>query len=264
MGTVSAPFAAIGRRLPRGWGDFGLQLAIWLGFGLLYQVARGVADRGPEEAYANGRAIIDAQRATLGLFDLDLNRYVVDVGGALVESVNWTYWNSQFTVVGLGLLWVYFFRTERFLKFRNTLLLCNVLGLVGFMAMPTAPPRFFPELGYVDTLATAASLNHGSGLVQLASNQFAAMPSLHSADSLIVGVTLALLVRHPLAKLLCLAWPAWVWFTVMATGNHFWLDIAGGIALAIVTVGVVAVVERRLAARRSPELEMATVPNSLR
>ena len=28
------------------------------------------------------------------------------------------------------------------------------------------------------------------------------------------------------AKLLWTLWPTWVWFTVMATGNHFWLDIA--------------------------------------
>ena len=35
-----------GRRyLPRGWGDLGRQLAIWLGFALAYQLARGLTDR---------------------------------------------------------------------------------------------------------------------------------------------------------------------------------------------------------------------------
>ena len=34
----------VGRRwLPRGWRDFGKQLAIWFGFLLAYQIARGVA-----------------------------------------------------------------------------------------------------------------------------------------------------------------------------------------------------------------------------
>ena len=34
-----------GRRyLPRGWADFGLQLAIWFGFLVIYQVARGWGD----------------------------------------------------------------------------------------------------------------------------------------------------------------------------------------------------------------------------
>jgi membrane-associated phospholipid phosphatase len=255
MRPASKPLTLIGRHLPRGWADFGLQLGIWLGFGLFYQVARGVADRGADEAFANGRLVIDAQQSSLGLFDLDVNSLVADTGGALVQAANWTYWNSQFTVVGLVLLWVYFRRTESFLRLRNTLLVANVLGLVGFMAMPTAPPRFFPELGFVDTLAADASLNHGSGLVQLASNQFAAMPSLHSADSLIVGVAMALLVGAPLAKLAWLCWPAWVWFSVMATGNHFWLDIAAGIALAGIATSIVAIVERRRSPTRRPTID---------
>ena len=37
---------------------------------------------------------------------------------------------------------------------------------------------------------------------------------------------MALVCRHWWSKALWLLWPAWVWFAVMATGNHFWLDIA--------------------------------------
>ncbi len=57
------------------------------------------------------------------------------------------------------------------------------------MLVPTAPPRMFPTFGFLDTLATFGGLNHGSGLVELASNPYAAMPSLHAADALIVGVS---------------------------------------------------------------------------
>ena len=45
-------------------------------------------------------------------------------------------------------------------------MLANVLGLVGYVLIPTAPPRMFPELGFVDTLSTFGGLNHGSGLVE--------------------------------------------------------------------------------------------------
>ncbi|MGI9659892.1 MAG: phosphatase PAP2 family protein [Gaiellaceae bacterium] len=237
------------RIFPRGPRDFGLQLSIWLGFLLLYQVARGVADRGAEEAFANGRLLIDWERSITGLFEVDIQRVVIGAGDGLVQVLNWTYWNSQFTVIGLALLWVYFARNESFLRFRNLLLLANVLGLIGFMAMPTAPPRLFPGEGFVDTLATASGMNHGSGLIQLASNQFAAMPSLHAADALIVAIVLIPLVRSRLAKLIWALWPAWVWFTVMATGNHFWLDVAAGVALAGATLAIMAYVERRLAQR---------------
>ena len=60
------------------------------------------------------------------------------------------------------------------------------------------------------------------------------MPSLHAADALIVGLVLASVCRNRVAKVLWLLWPAWVWFSVMATGNHFWLDVVGGIVVAVI------------------------------
>lgn len=120
-----------------------------------------------------------------------------------------------------------------------------MIALAGYVLMPTAPPRMFPEDGFVDTLLAHSSLNHESGLIQLASNPFAAMPSVHAADALIIGFAMASLVRTPLAKLLWTLWPTWVWFSVMATGNHFWLDIAGGVAVALMAATMIAWLESR-------------------
>jgi membrane-associated phospholipid phosphatase len=234
---------------PRGWKDFALQLGIWFGFLLSYQIVRGVVDHDPLGAFQNGRLIIDFESRIHALVEVDLQRVILSSGDWLVQAVNWTYWNSQFTVVGLALLWVYFRRNDAFLRLRNILLLANMIALVGFVLMPTAPPRFFPEWGFVDTLAESSALNHGSGLVQLASNQFAAMPSIHSADALILGFTMAALVSSRWAKVLWTLWPSWVWFTVMATGNHYWLDVVAGIGLALVSVSVVMALE----SRREPE-----------
>ena len=55
-----------------------------------------------------------------------------------------------------------------------------------------------------------SSVNHESGLIALASNQYAAMPSLHAMDALIVGIVMASVCRSWLARALWLAWPAWV------------------------------------------------------
>ena len=61
---------------------------------------------------------------------------------------------------------------------------------------------------------------------------------------------LASLVRRRVWKVLWLVWPLWVWFAVMATGNHFWLDVVAGIFLAVVALVVVyRVPARRLIAR---------------
>src|SRR3712207_6209825 len=140
---------------------------------------------------------------------------------------------------------IYLYRNESFLHVRNWILGANVLGLAGYVLLPTAPPRMFPEEGFVDTLASSASLNHGSGLIELASNPYAAMPSLHSADALIIGFAMASLVRSRWLKLAWTLWPTWVWFAVMATGNHFWLDIAAGAGIAVLAATVLAWIEGR-------------------
>ncbi len=220
--------------LPRGRRDFVRQLVIWFGFIFAYQVARGVADHGAGEALANARRVIHLERRLGALFEPDLQRPVVETGGLLLHAVNWTYWLSQFAVVGLSLLWIYLRRNAAYLRVRDTIIVANTVGLVVYVAMPTAPPRFFPELGFTDTLARAEALNHGSSLVELASNRYAAMPSLHAADSLIIGIALATLIRSRAVKIVCALWPAWVAFSLMATGNHFWLDIAAGAVLAAI------------------------------
>src|SRR5690242_21923815 len=207
---MTAAIAAGRRFLPRGYADFGRQLVIWFGFLAAYQVARGVADRNPTRAFENGWRVIGLEQRLTGLRELTFQGWAQS-SHFLAELVSWTYWNSEFTVVGLALLWVYLRRNHAFTRFRNTILLANVLGLIGYVLLPTAPPRMFPSLGFLDTLDAFGGLNHGSGLVSLAANPYAAMPSLHAADALIVGIVVASVVRRPIWKALWLLWPAWVW-----------------------------------------------------
>ena len=131
---MTAAVAAIGNRyLPRGWRDFGRQLAIWFGFLLAYQVVRGIADRNPTRAFENGLRVIGVEEHVTGLFELSLQQ-VISSSQFLTAAVSWTYWNSEFTVVGLTLLWVYLRRNERFYRFRNWILLANAIGLIGYIA----------------------------------------------------------------------------------------------------------------------------------
>ena len=146
---------------------------------------RRVDHRAPARLPLDGRADAAARRRELVV---------------LIQATSLTYWLSQFAVVGLALIWVYFKAHERFYGFRNTLIVGNLIGLVGYVLLPTAPPRMFPEAGLHDTLAAHSTVNHSSTFVAFASNPYAAMPSLHALDALIVGVVMATVVQRRWAK----------------------------------------------------------------
>jgi membrane-associated phospholipid phosphatase len=65
-------------------------------------------------------------------------------------------------------------------------------------------------------------------------------------DAFIVGVVMASVCRTRLSKALWYAWPVWVAFAVVSTGNHYWFDVVAGVLLAI----VIALALRPLASLR--------------
>ena len=244
IASVSTMVAVGRRHLPRGWSDLGRQFLIWFGFAILYQLVRGLADRHPARAIANGYHVVHFETQLVHrLYELTFEHFV-DQRHLLETAVSWTYWNSEFTVVGLAVLWVYLRRHDAFVGFRNSILLANVIGLVGYVLVPTAPPRLL-GVGFVN--------QHRDGLVSLAANPYAAMPSLHAADALIVAVVLVSVCRNRWAKAFWTVWPVWVWFAVMATGNHFWLDCLAGILVALLAMTIVhlSMIRRSVAARRA-------------
>ncbi len=230
---MTAVVAAGRRVLPRGWTDFWLQLAIWLGFYVGYMAVRSLVDRDPAKALMNGFRVIGfEQRISSHLFEQTAQR-IVDSSQFLLTAAAWTYWNSEFTIISLAFLWVYLRRHDQFPRFRNTLLLTNLIGLVGYVLVPTAPPWMFPSFGFID------GVNHTHTVLGIFGNPYAAMPSLHAADALIVGVALFLACRRWYFKAVWAVWPVWVWFCVLATANHFWLDVVAGIAVAIASLVLV-------------------------
>jgi membrane-associated phospholipid phosphatase len=183
----------------------------------------------------NAQHVVDLERRLGGLLELDLQRPLLRLGNAAVLHVaNWTYWLAQFAVVLLVVVWVYLRRHHAYARLRNAIIVANTIGLAGYILFPLAPPRLLPGYGFVDTLAQMEPLNHGTGLVELFSNPYAAMPSLHTADALILGIAVATLARRWPLRIAALAWPVWVALSLLATANHFWVDVAAGALLGTV------------------------------
>ena len=97
-----------------------------MGFYVVYQVARGAADRDVASAFHNGEWVLRTEKQVGALFEPAVQR-VVDTSSVLVTLTSFTYWLSQFAVVGITLLWVYFRHHERFAGFRNWLIVANLV-----------------------------------------------------------------------------------------------------------------------------------------
>jgi hypothetical protein len=211
--------------LPNGWVDMVRQIGLFVLADLCYETVRGIAEGNANEAFANGRAVIDFERSTGTFFEEGLQDAVQ--GTWIIDLANFAYLNSHFMVTTVFLIWLYLYRNESFYFVRNMFMIAMGLALIGYTLVPTAPPRFFEELGFTDTL-DMVSVNHDSALVQTFVNPYAAIPSMHCAFALMVGATGALVSRHTIPKVLWCIYPAFVFLVVMVTGNHFWVDGAIG------------------------------------
>ena len=243
---MSRPIAYIGARLPRGWTDLLLQLALFFCVYQGYQVVRGLSEGKDALAFANAERIMDVERSLGLFFEPALQSLVLDFGW-VIDGANWMYVNSHFIVTTVFLAWLYLFRNEHFYFVRNMFMVAMLLALTGYLLFPTAPPRLVPGEGFVDTIATFTALDSDSNAVSLLVNKYAAVPSMHIGFATMIAVPAIMLVRSHPAKVAWGLYPLLVLFVVVVTGNHFWLDAVAGVAVAAASA---AIAHRLLAPRR--------------
>lgn len=148
----------------------------------------------------------------------------------------------------LGFLaWLYIRHPERFGVWRNRLALTTLFCmLVRFIHV--APPRFLPDLGFIDVAAANGMDVYANADM---ASQSVAMPSIHVAWAAIVGFGVVDASPSRWRWLFFAHLPITI-FTVSATGHHWWLD--GIVAIAL--LGVAAVIDdtaRRFLARRDAD-----------
>jgi membrane-associated phospholipid phosphatase len=245
---MSRAFQAVGRRLPQGWGDAGRQLGILVMVDVAYELVRGIADGQRSVAIGHGRQVIDLERSTHTLFEPSLQAFFLPAHW-VIDLANQLYLNAQFSIALGFLVWLYVFRNESYYFVRNMFVVSMGIALIGYTLYPTAPPRMFPEHGFIDTITDFSNVNHDSSLAKIFINPFAAVPSMHCAFALMIGGTGMRVCAHWLPKAFWAAWPLLIAWVVIVTGNHYWLDVGLGWMVAAAS----ALVAHRLLARARPE-----------
>src|SRR5882757_2153348 len=219
----------IGNWLPHGYGDAVRQLSLFALAELSYEAVRGVADGQRVTAFINGQNVIDFEKGTHTFFEPHLQAAFIHTRW-IIDFANFMYMNSHFVVTTAFLVWLYLFRNQNFYFVRNMFMVAMGLAVVGYALLPTAPPRMFHE--FTDTITDYAQVNHDSGLVRHFINPYAAIPSMHVAFSTMIGVTGVLISRHAITRNLWAAYPFLVFWVVIVTANHFWVDGAFGLLVA--------------------------------
>ncbi|MBU7599304.1 phosphatase PAP2 family protein [Streptomyces sp. P38-E01] len=215
-----------------------------------YSWVRSLAPDSREIAEGHGQQILDLEQALHLDWELWINEVVARTAW-LESSMNFYYGAFHFLVPVSVLAWLYLRRPPTYRWARNALCYATLLGLVGFLLYPLAPPRLMPDHNYVDTINGPQDFDDPSfGVLTGVSNQYAAMPSLHVGWSLWAGIVLVRASPWLWARLLGWMYPLLTTVVVMGTANHYLLDAAGG-AVVVVAGFVLAGLWRRCGPGRS-------------
>lgn len=177
----------------------------------------------------------------------DLQRLVAP-SEPLRTLANWVYiWGHWPVIVGV-MVWLAWRHRREFLRLRDGMLLSGAVGMVVFATYPLAPPRLAD--GHMIDTVTEHSRAYRVLQPPMFTDQYAAMPSLHAGWDLLVGIAVFTAASTTILRIVGVAMPALMMLAVVATANHYVLDVVAGVALVLVAHAGALLLERRRASRR--------------
>ena len=266
MATATLPFPAIGRSrtrhdVPARWPLFLRDAALVLAVIGVYFLARGIAPERVEASVTVTRQLIAFEQALHIFAEPEIQEASIR-SHAVKEAANFIYAYLHFPVLAVVGVWLWWRGRDRFLFMRNVMFVSMVIGVVFYYALPAAPPRLMAlhgyDLGFVDTVFggdTAVSYAQPS----LVRNDYAAIPSFHfgwiALASAAIWVNTSSRALRALALLLSVA----MTWAIVASANHFFVDMAlGGLVVAISWWTAARLTGRTT--RRTPPTSAAIIP----
>ncbi len=223
---------------PSGAEDVLRQFIIMVACYAAYDVSRALAQGREAIALANGVFFMNFEKA-LGIWWEPWIQGRVSSVEPLMAFLVWAYSNLHLPLIIGTMVWVFTQRRSQWNLYRNWFLAMNFIAVIVFALLPTAPPRMIFTSGVADINFLHGVREHilENGVL---ANPFAAMPSLHFAYALFIGIILFALGRQRWLRYGGFSYAVLVLVAIVATGNHFIIDaFAGG--LVVLAAWVLAV-----------------------
>jgi hypothetical protein len=187
-----------------------------------------------DEGLANGRWVYHAQHWLHLPTEVHLQNWLIDHPW-VARFTNGYYAIVHAPAMMITLLWLFFTSRDKYPHWRTVLALTTFACLV-IQFIPVAPPRMYPEFGFVDVARLFDQSVYGP-IGQGISDQLSAMPSVHVAWSLWVAVVV-IAAAHTRWRWLILLHPIATVWAVVATSNHWWADgiVAGFLLVCAVVI----------------------------
>lgn len=225
----TAPAYARNRFAP--WLRALLEVVLILGLWVLYSLARLLADTNMVPALRRAQELLHLEKILGIQWEVPINQLFTD---HKVLGLAGSYWYASlhYVVTAAVLVWLWRLGADRYGPARRALVIGTLLGLLAYISLPTAPPRFLA--GYVDVLSLHsadgwwggdASAPRGLGGL---TNELAAFPSLHAGWSLWVALALQLYATRRWVRVLGWLYALGTAVVIVGTGNHWVIDAVVG------------------------------------
>lgn len=198
--------------------------------GLVYATVRELSQGSSQDAILNADRVLRLEKS-LGLAWEGTAQSFILGHDILIDLANWMYIWGHWPVIAVVAIALFAFRRDRYRLLRNAVLISALIGFAFFAVLPTAPPRL-ANVGLVDTITNWSSSYRVLQPPKL-TNQYAAMPSLHFGWNLLLGIILFSATRSLVVRLFAVLMPAAMAFSVVATANHWVLDVVAGAAVVL-------------------------------
>lgn len=244
----------ITRAFARNWV---IELSVFVALAVIYNVVRALPTLSDAVAFRHAHQILSTEGPIFQLVEVPLNKWMT---GVPVVAIAACYFYAVMHYAATPIVFWMSRRRGGWQYWRGywSLVVASGIALLVYALYPVAPPRLVSDLDVVDVMRTfagygwwgdAASAPRGIGD---ATNQFAAMPSMHFGWALWCALQMWGFEKKRW-RAVAIAYPSVLAVVVLATGNHFVLDLVGGALAVVIALIVVRVFqprhERAVAAR---------------